>query len=66
MTAARIIVPGATVAITKRTNFRKAFLGPWHPLVEQIWLYAIADAQHELEVAFLRITPHVNTEIGAS
>jgi len=51
MTAARIIVPGATTAVTKRTNLRKAFLGPWHQLVPQIWLYALADAQRHCTVA---------------
>jgi len=51
MTAARIIVSGATTAVTKRTTLRKAFLAPWHPLASQIWLYALADAQRHHHVA---------------
>ena len=51
MTAPRIIVAGATMAITRRTTMRKAFLGPWHPLVEQCWLHALADAQRQTGVA---------------
>ena len=39
------------MAITRRTTMRKAFLGPWHPLVEQCWLYALADAQRQTGVA---------------
>jgi hypothetical protein len=51
MTATRIIVAGATTAITRRTAFRKAFLAPWHELVREIWLYSLALAQAETEVA---------------
>jgi REP element-mobilizing transposase RayT len=51
VTATRIIVTGATTAITRRTNYRKAFLAPWDPMVQQIWLYALADAQRETGVA---------------
>ena len=51
MTAPRIIVSGATVAITRRTTLRKAFLAPWHPLVKDIWLYSLAYAQQETSVA---------------
>ena len=51
MTSPRIIVSGATTAITRRTTLRKAFLGPWDPLVQQCWLYALADAQRHTEVA---------------
>ena len=51
MTQPRIIVPGATVAVTRRTNFRKAFLAPWHPDVDQVWLYSMAHAQQETHVA---------------
>jgi hypothetical protein len=29
---------------------RKAFLAPWHPMVKQIWLYSLADAQRETDV----------------
>jgi hypothetical protein len=45
------MVSGATTAITRRTNMRKAFLAPWHPLVRDIWLYSIALAQHATDVA---------------
>jgi putative transposase len=51
VTAPRIIVPGATTALTRRTTLRKAFLAPWHPLVSQVWLYALADAQRATQVA---------------
>jgi len=51
VTAPRIIVKGATTAITRRTTLRKAFLAPWHPLVSDIWLFAIADAQLHTGVA---------------
>ena len=51
VTAPRIVVKGATLALTRRTTFRKAFLAPWHPLVEQCWLYALADAQRMTGVA---------------
>ena len=51
MTAPRCIVAGATTAISRRTTLRKAFLSPWGPMVRQIWLYALADAQHETDVA---------------
>ncbi len=47
----RIIVAGATTAITRRTTLRKAFLGPWHPLVTDIWLYSLAWAQQRTGVA---------------
>lgn len=46
----RIIVSGATCATTRRTTLRKAFLGPWHPMVKDIWLFALADAQRALTV----------------
>jgi hypothetical protein len=51
VTAPRIIVPGATTAITRRTTLRKAFLAPWHPGVKQAWLYAMALAQSHTRVA---------------
>jgi len=51
MTSPRVIVAGATTAITRRTTLRKAFLGPWDPLVQQCWLYALADAQRQTGVA---------------
>jgi hypothetical protein len=46
----RIIVPGATTAITRRTTLRKAFLAPWHPLVRDIIVFALAVRQQEHEV----------------
>jgi putative transposase len=51
MTSPRLIVSGATTAITRRTTLRKAFLGAWDPLVQQCWLYALADAQRHTGVA---------------
>ncbi len=51
VTAPRIIVPGATTAITRRTSYRKAFLAPWDPMVRQIWLYALGCAQAKTDVA---------------
>lgn len=51
VTAPRIVVAGATTAITRRTTLRKAFLAPWHPLVPQVWLYSLADAQRRTGVA---------------
>ena len=51
MTSPRVIVAGATTAITRRTTLRKAFLGPWDPVVQQCWLYALADAQRHTGVA---------------
>jgi hypothetical protein len=51
VTAPRIIVPGATTAITRRTTMRKAFLAPWHPGVQQAWLYSMALAQSHTDVA---------------
>jgi len=47
---ARATVSGATSAITRRCVLRKAFLAPWHPMVKDIWLYSLADAQRELTV----------------
>jgi hypothetical protein len=62
VTAPRIIVPGATTAITRRTTMRKAFLAPWHPGVKQAWLYSMALAQSHTRVAIhhasLVITHH--------
>jgi hypothetical protein len=62
VTATRIVVRGATTAITRRTNLRKAFLAPWDPLVQQCWLYALADAQRLLGFALhhtvLNVTHH--------
>ncbi len=50
VTDPRIVVAGATTALVRRTTLRKAFLAPWDPMVEQIWLYALADAQRETDV----------------
>jgi hypothetical protein len=46
-----IYVPGATTALTRRTTMRKAFLAPWHPMVENIRLWFLAVAQRETGVA---------------
>jgi hypothetical protein len=51
VTASTIVVPGATMALTRRTTLRKAFLAPWNPLVEQCWLYSLAGAQHATGIA---------------
>ncbi len=45
------MVSGATTALSRRTTLRKGFLGGWHPLVSQCWLYALADAQRHTDVA---------------
>jgi hypothetical protein len=66
VTSPRIVVRGATTAITRRTTFRKAFLAPWHPLVEQCWLYALADAQRVLGFALhhtVRVITHHHTSV---
>ncbi len=48
--------------MTRRTAFRKAFVGPWQREVKNIWLYALADAQRSTDVAvhhgMLVITHH--------
>ncbi len=51
MSHPRIVVSGATTAVTRRTTLRKAFLAPWHPLVGKVWLYALAWAQDKTGVA---------------
>jgi REP element-mobilizing transposase RayT len=50
VTAPRIIVEGATYAITRRCAFRKLFLTPLTPVVHQGVLYALALAQHKARV----------------
>jgi hypothetical protein len=60
VTAPRIIVPGATTAITRRTTMRKAFLAPWHPGVKQAWLYAMALAQSHTRMAIHHATLVIN------
>lgn len=47
---ARVTVSGATSAIARRCVLRKAFLAPWHPMVKEFWLYALAEAQRKLTV----------------
>src|SRR5690606_35820507 len=66
VTSPRIVVRGATLAITRRTTLRKAFLAPWDPRVEQAWLYALADAQRETKVAIhhgVRVITHHHASI---
>lgn len=62
VTASAVVVRGATTALTRRTTCRKNFLGPWHPLVEDCWLYSLADAQRRTGVdvhhSVLNITHH--------
>lgn len=60
MTASRIIVPGATIAVTKRCAQRKAFLGPWHPEVSRIYAFAMARAQEKYNVEVHHATLPVN------
>lgn len=67
MTHQRIVVRGATLALTRRTMYRKAFLAPWDPLVPDIWTYALADAQRHTGVAVHSTTlciTHHHTEVG--
>ena len=52
----RIVVRGATTMVSRRTTLRKAFLGPWHPMVQDIWLYALAYAQQQCDVAIHHTT----------
>jgi hypothetical protein len=69
VTAARIVVRGATTALTRRTVVRKAFLGPWHPLVDQCWLYALADAQRLTSMAVhhgVRVVNHHHLSVTPS
>jgi hypothetical protein len=44
VTEPRIVVSGATTALVRRTTMRKAFLAPWDPMVEDLWLYSLAYA----------------------
>jgi len=63
-----IYVRGATTAITRRTTLRKAFLAPWHELVEQSWLYSLGDAQQHTGVAIHGsnvVIDHHHTEVTA-
>ncbi len=69
VTNPRIVVRGATLAITRRTTLRKAFLAPWHPLVEQCWLYVLADAQRATNIAVhygVRVVNHHHLSVTLS
>ena len=48
----RIIVPGATTAITRRTTHRKLLFTPFDPLVSQGWLYAMVRISRDLITRF--------------
>jgi hypothetical protein len=50
VTAPRIIVPGATYALTRRTAFRKMFWTPSDPVIHDGLLYCFALAQEETEI----------------
>jgi len=66
VTAPAIVVRGATVALCRRTNLRKAFLAPWHEEVAGIWLYSLALAQRNTKVAIHQTTlvlNHHHTEV---
>ena len=66
MSPPRIIVRGATTSICRRTAFRKAFLAPWHPLVDDIFLYSLADAARVHDVALhatTRMPTHHHTDV---
>lgn len=56
----RIIVRGATTALTRRTTLRKAFLAPWHPLVDNCFLYSLADAQRNTQVEVHHAIANIN------
>ncbi len=58
MTASRIIVANGTYGITRRTMFRKLFWTPSDPVVQQGYLYALAEAQQRY-----RVELHHNTLI---
>ena len=69
VTAPAIVVRGATVALCRRTNFRKAFLAPWHEEVAGIWLYSLAIAQRNTNVAIHQTTlvlNHHHTEVTST
>ena len=49
--------------MTRRTVLRKAFLGPWDPLVDDAILYSMADAQRHTGVAIhtsVRVISHMH------
>lgn len=69
MTAPGIYVRGATTALTRRTVLRKAFLAPWHPLVEHFALWFLAKAQERAAVAIHAshfVVSHHHTSITPS
>jgi hypothetical protein len=69
VTAPAIVVRGATLALCRRTNYRKAFLAPWHHDVRAIWLYSLALAQARTHVAIHQSTlviNHHHTEVTPS
>ena len=69
MTQPYIHVRGATTSICRRTSYRKAFLAPWHPLVNEIWLYALGDAARVCKVSIhlSRLLPtHHHTDVTPS
>lgn len=50
VTRPRIIVPGATMALTRRNTHRKLLWTPFATVVHQGWMYALARAQQEHDV----------------
>ena len=69
MTAPSIVVPGATAALCRRTNFRKRFLAPWHEDVMGIWPYSLALAQQKTNVAIhqtILVLEHHHTEVTST
>lgn len=50
VTFARPVIEGAVTALTRRTSFRKAMLGPWDPRVSQIWFYSFGLAAEREDV----------------
>ncbi len=66
MPHARPAIIGATDALIRRTNFRKAALAPWDPRVSQVWLYVLAEAAHKCEVdvhSTMLVPSHHHTEV---
>ncbi|MEM9190014.1 MAG: hypothetical protein AAGF12_12600 [Myxococcota bacterium] len=66
MTAPRMSSPGRMVALTRRTTFRKGFLGPWDPWVMWAWLYCLARGQQAfaVDVHMTTLVPsHMHTTV---
>ena len=66
VTKARIVVPGQTLAVTRRTTLRKLLWTPSAPIVAQGFLYALAEAQqrYDVEVHHVSLMPtHHHTTI---